>query len=130
MLHRPILCGRIGKWAYALIEYDLAYEPLKAMGGQIVVDFIVEHRIDGRHNVDLDLVSLVPWKLYLDGSVCSNGQGVGVVYISPYGAIFEASCRLEFFCTNNQAEYEALLFGLELLVAIGATHMRLLVIHC
>ena len=88
VLHRPILSGRIGKWAYALIEYDLAYEPLKAMGGQIVVDFIVEHRIDGRHNVDLDLVSLVPWKLYLDGSVCSNGQGVGVVYISPYGAVF------------------------------------------
>jgi ribonuclease HI len=124
MLHRPILSGRIGKWAYALIEYDLAYEPLKAMGGQIVVDFIVELRIDGGHNVDLDLVSLVPWKLYFDGSVCSNGQGVGVVYISPYGAVFEASCRLEFFCTNNQAEYEALLFRLELLAAIGATHIE------
>jgi ribonuclease HI len=48
---------------------------------------------------------------------------VGVVYISPYGAVFEASCRLELFCTNNQAEYEALLFGLELLVAMGATHI-------
>jgi hypothetical protein len=60
MLYRPILSGRIGKWAYALIEYDLAYEPLKAMKGQIVADFIVEHRVDDRHNVDLDLVSLVP----------------------------------------------------------------------
>jgi hypothetical protein len=60
MLYRPILSGRIGKWAYALIEYDLAYEPLKAMKGQIVDDFIVEHRVDDRHNVDLDLVSLVP----------------------------------------------------------------------
>ena len=28
MLHRPILSGRIGKWAYALIEYDLAYESI------------------------------------------------------------------------------------------------------
>ena len=27
MLQRPILSGRIGKWAYALIEYDLSYEP-------------------------------------------------------------------------------------------------------
>jgi hypothetical protein len=25
MLLKPILCGRIGKWAYALVEYDLAY---------------------------------------------------------------------------------------------------------
>ena len=48
MLHRPILSGRIGKWAYALIEYDLAYESLKSMKGQIVANFIVEHRIDDK----------------------------------------------------------------------------------
>jgi hypothetical protein len=28
MLLKPILSGRIGKCAYALVEYDLAYEPL------------------------------------------------------------------------------------------------------
>jgi hypothetical protein len=33
MLHNKIMSGRIGKWAYALIEYDLAYEPLKSMRG-------------------------------------------------------------------------------------------------
>jgi hypothetical protein len=33
MLQQLILSGRIGKWAYALIEYDLAYEPLKSMKG-------------------------------------------------------------------------------------------------
>jgi hypothetical protein len=31
MLQNPIMSGRIGKWAYTLIEYDLAYEPLKSM---------------------------------------------------------------------------------------------------
>jgi hypothetical protein len=46
MLQNPIMSGRIGKWAYALIEYDLAYEPLKSMKGQVVADFIVEHRIN------------------------------------------------------------------------------------
>ncbi len=40
MLQMPILSGRIGKWAYALIEYDLAYEPLKSMKGQVIADFI------------------------------------------------------------------------------------------
>ena len=45
MLQNPIMSGRIGKWAYALIEYDLAYEPLKSMKGQVVADFIVEHRL-------------------------------------------------------------------------------------
>jgi hypothetical protein len=33
MLLQPILSGRIGKWAYALDEYDLAYEPLRSMKG-------------------------------------------------------------------------------------------------
>jgi hypothetical protein len=33
ILQQPILSGRIGKWAYALIEYDLANELLKSMKG-------------------------------------------------------------------------------------------------
>ena len=35
------LSGRIGKWAYALVEYDLACEPLKSMRDQIVADFLL-----------------------------------------------------------------------------------------
>ena len=83
MIHRPILSGRIGKWAYGLIEYNLAYESLKSGKGQVVADFIVEHLIDLEQEADLHVVSAVPWKLYFDGSVCSSGQGVGIVFISP-----------------------------------------------
>jgi hypothetical protein len=50
MLQNPILNGRIGKWAYAIIEYGLACEPLKSMKGQVVADFIVEHHIDDTRN--------------------------------------------------------------------------------
>ena len=46
MLQKPILSGRIGKWAYSLVEYDLVCEPLKSIRGQIVADIIVEHRIN------------------------------------------------------------------------------------
>ena len=88
MLQRPILSGRIGKWAYGLVEYDLVYMPLKSMKGQIVADFLVEHQVDEEENLDVNLVMAVPWKLYFDGSVCSNGQGVGVAYISPHGAMY------------------------------------------
>jgi hypothetical protein len=112
MLHQPILSGRIEKWVYAFIEYDLAYEPLKSMKGQVVADFIVGHSIDQNINESCNLVSIRPWKLFFDGSACREGQGVGVVLVSPRGAVFETSACLEYFCTNNQAEYEAILLGL------------------
>jgi hypothetical protein len=103
MLHRPILSGRLGKWAYGLIEYDLVYESLKSINGQIVAGFIVKHRVDINHDLDVGLILLTPWKLYFDGSACSDGQGIGIVFISPSGACFEMASRLEYFYTNNQA---------------------------
>jgi ribonuclease HI len=125
---------RLGKWAYNLIEYDLAYESLKSIKGQILADSIIEHRIDIEHDLDVGLIFLIPWKLHFDGSACSDGQGIGIVFTSPNGSCFEMSSRLEYFCTNNQAEYEALLFGLEILESMGTKHVEafgdsLLVVH-
>ena len=57
MLQKPILSGRIGKWAYALVEYDLAYESLRVIIGQIVADFIVEHRISDEHDLKVGYVT-------------------------------------------------------------------------
>jgi hypothetical protein len=64
----------LGKWAYALIEYDLAYEPLKSRRGQVVADFIVEHRINDTHKLDMSYITITPWTLYFDGSICNEGQ--------------------------------------------------------
>jgi ribonuclease HI len=60
MLQNPIMSGRIGKWAYALIEYDLAYEPLKAVKGQVVADFIIERRIDDTYKLDISYLTVTP----------------------------------------------------------------------
>lgn len=124
MLQRPILSGRIGKWAYALIEYDLAYEPLKSVRGQIVCDFIVEHHVDIAYEEEVCLVEVIPWKIYFDGSSCKEGQGIGVVLFSPNGMCYEALVRFEYYCTNNQAKYNALLFGLQIMEMVGAKHVE------
>ena len=124
MLQNPIMNGRIGKWAYALTEYDLAYEPLKSMKGQVIADFTVEHRTNDTHKLDISYLIVSPWTLYFDGSVCNEGQGIGIVLVSPSNVSFDFSSRLKTYCTNNQAKYEALLFGLELLNCMGVKHVK------
>lgn len=38
MLLAPVLKGRVGKWIFALIEFDLRYESAKAVKGQAIID--------------------------------------------------------------------------------------------
>ena len=73
MLSKPILHSQIGKWALALTEYSLTYVPLKAMKGQVVTDFLVDHSMV---TMPRNYVDLVPWKLYFDGSSHKNGAGI------------------------------------------------------
>ncbi len=37
---------------------------------------------------------------------------------------YEASVRLKYYYTNNQSEYDALLFGLQVMEMIGAKHIE------
>jgi hypothetical protein len=41
-----------GRLIRSFIEYDLAYEPLRSMKGQVVPDFIVNHAINMDHLVN------------------------------------------------------------------------------
>jgi hypothetical protein len=104
MLHKPILSGRVGKWAYALVGYDLHCEPLSSTKDQIVADFIVGHRLDKQLDLNVGYTTFTPWKLHFGGTVCKDGCGVGVVIISPSGAVFEALNRSGHDCTNYQTE--------------------------
>jgi len=116
MLSKPILHSRVGKWALTLTEYSLTYQSLKSIKGQIVVDFIVDHSI-----VDplSSVVNNQPWKLYFDGSNHKNGIGIGIMIISPKNIPTKFKFRLNHFCPNNEAEYEALITGLEILLELG-----------
>ena len=124
MLQRPILSGRIGKWVYALVQYDLTCEPLISTKGQIIADFIVKHRINDEHDLKVGYITCTPWKLFFDGSACDDGQGIGAVLISPSGTVFEFSNRLEEECMNNQVKYESLLFGLKFLESMCVKHVE------
>jgi ribonuclease HI len=115
MLSMPILNGRIGKWILALLEFDLRYESAKAIKGQLMADFVTHH-----HKKEVEIVSLAPWTLFFDGSSCKQGGGIGIVIISPRGASFEFAFLIKPVSTNNKAEYEAILKGLQLLNEVEA----------
>ena len=109
MLLMPILSGRIGKWILALSEFDLRYESAKAVKGQVMTDFVT------RHCNIVDSLEVAPWTLFFDGSACGEGAGIGIVLVSPQGRKYEFSLPIVATSTNNQAEYQALIKGLELL---------------
>ena len=67
----------------------------------------------------------------LVSGVCTQmdrqAEGAGVVLLSPEGDVVECMILLDFPTTNNEAEYEALVAGLNLARAAGATSV---VIYC
>jgi hypothetical protein len=52
------------------------------------------------------------WSMFFDGASTKDSAGAGVVLISPSKETIHLSFKLDFKTTNNIAEYEALLLGL------------------
>jgi ribonuclease HI len=99
----------------ALSEFDIRYQPTKAVKGQALADLIAE-----RINTDIAALSIRAWAMYFDGSVCGDGCGIGILLVSPWGVTYSFSIRLPTACTNNLAKYEAVHKGMELLFEAGA----------
>ena len=68
-----------------------------------------------------------PWILKFDGSSIENPAGVGIVIISPRGVKTTLSFNLTFECTDNWAEYEALVIGLEILLELEEKYVQVIV---
>ena len=61
-----------------------------------------------------------PSVLKFDCSRTEKSAGVGIVIIFPKGINTIITFNLAFKYTNNQAEYEALVIGFEILLELGA----------
>jgi ribonuclease HI len=64
------------------------------------------------------------WTLYFDGSKSQEGSGAGCILIDPKGKQSFLSCRLEFECTNNTVEYEALVQGLKKSIDLNIKELK------
>lgn len=143
VLNQPALMGRLGKWAVLMMEFDITYVPQKAVKGQALADFLAAHPVpdDSPLVVELpdedvfatDIES--PWELYFDGASRTESDpdgtprrraGAGLVFKTPQGGmIYHSFSLLKEECSNNEAEYEALIFGL--LLALSMNVQSLLV---
>ncbi|GFS40384.1 hypothetical protein Acr_00g0068230 [Actinidia rufa] len=61
---------------------------------------------------------LVRWKLFINESSNQHGYGAGLVLQSSLGEQVEYAIRIGFKATNNEAEYEALLASLRVLIEL------------
>ena len=67
------------------------------------------------------------WYLEFDGLVNKLGAGAGIWINNMQNDHVEGHAyRLNFRCTNNTVEYEALLLGLKLIKSIGADRISIL----
>jgi len=63
--------------------------------------------------------------MFVDGASNEHGSGAGVVIITPRERKLCYALDLEFPATNNDAEYEAVIAGLEIATEIGIRSLNL-----
>ncbi|GKV40237.1 hypothetical protein SLEP1_g47906 [Rubroshorea leprosula] len=81
-----------------------------AIRAQALADFIVECTPGN----SIPTPEPKDWTLYVDGASSSKGSGAEALLIGPDGYRSEHALKFNFDATNNMAEYEALLLGLQL----------------
>ena len=102
------------KWALEFSEFDIRYKPKTVIKGQVSTDFVmeftpVELAEDTRATPDLPV-----WNLSVDGAANAQGSGAGLILTSLEGIDIEYALRFGFQASNNEAEYEAVIAGLNL----------------
>ena len=114
-IHKPELSGRMARWAMELNEYGIQYKPRLSKKGQVMTDFLAKlPQPNTRPNSK-------GWcTLNVDGASRQSGSGIRLQLTSPTGEKIEQAVRLGFGASNNDSEYEALITGVELALAVGA----------
>jgi len=110
VLQKSDASGRLLKWVVELSHYELAFEPRRAIKAQALADFLAESTTPAEERV----LCPRPWNLYVDGLSIKDGSGAGLIIESPTGAQYEHALKFMFKASNNEAEYEALIAGIEL----------------
>ncbi|XP_061356549.1 uncharacterized protein LOC133300976 [Gastrolobium bilobum] len=107
-------------WVGELSEFDIVFESRKAIKSQALTDFtreLTSIQMESSNSSDT-------WKVYVDRSYNSKGSGAGVIIENPEGIAIEYSMQMNFETSNNQAEYEAFIAGLQQAKELGVRKLQ------
>ncbi|GAU31019.1 hypothetical protein TSUD_214550 [Trifolium subterraneum] len=135
IFEKAALTGRIARWQMLLSEYDIEYRTQKAIKGSILADHLAHQPVEDYQPIKFDFPDEEimylkmkdcdepvfgegpdpesQWGLIFDGTVNLYGSGIGAIIVTLKGAHIPFTARLQFECTNNIAEYEACIMGIE-----------------
>ena len=129
IFHNPETSRRLIKWAIELSEFDIRYKLRTAVNGQVLADFIMEFTPSNTLAQPIETTQLAPylpiWRLSVDGSANSQGSGAGLILTSPDGIDVEYALRFRFQASNNEAEYKAVIAGLNLAYSMEADQLEI-----
>ncbi|XP_077244859.1 uncharacterized protein LOC143884896 isoform X2 [Tasmannia lanceolata] len=134
LFEKPALTGRTARWLLLLSEFDITHVTQKSVKGRAIAEQLAEApREESQHFKPMfpdeeimmveDEYPETGWTLYFDGAANQTGQGVGALLVSPRNEHVPVAVKLQFNCTNNMAEYEACIVGLEAALALGIENL-------
>jgi ribonuclease HI len=109
--------GWVGKWVAELNEFTIDYVHRSSIQSQALANFIADWTPGAQDEERIN--DAEAWTVFCDGSWGTFSAGAAVILVAPSKVRTCYAVRLDFSCTNNIAEYEALLLGLRKLKAMG-----------
>ncbi|XP_052479616.1 uncharacterized protein LOC128034813 [Gossypium raimondii] len=107
----------MARWQILLSEFDIAYLTQKAVKGSVIADFLASRSLEDYEPLNFDFPNEDLMYVATAEVNTLEGNGIGAVSVSLNGNHDPFTCKLDFDCTNNMAEYEACIMGIR--TAIG-----------
>ncbi|XP_020262271.1 uncharacterized protein LOC109838221 [Asparagus officinalis] len=134
------LVSTIQKMRHYLVDQTTHVISKKVVKGQALINFLADHPVSESSKLYEDLPDEVAeasitqeviqvWKLFFDRASRENFNGgiiavVEVVLVSLGGHVIPRGFSLIEPCTNNVAEYNALLLGMQLAKELNIRHLK------
>ena len=114
-IYKPDLSWRMARWAIELSEFGIHYKPRLALKGQVLVDFLAK-----LPQTDVVQDNNGWWILNVDESSSQTGARISLKLQALTKERVQQAIQLDFPVSNNEAEYEAILAGIDLAQSISS----------